>query len=216
MDDKINDKGNPFLSRWSRLKRDARVAQAEAAAQVDAPATAGRVQQKKEGVDSSALPQLPPVDGLTMESDFSGFLHPKVGEDVKRAALKKLFSDPHFNVMDGLDTYIDDYSKPDPLPAEMLAQMRSAQKIFKWARNELEEGESAPTPTPSPEEAQAALAGELSSELPIALPETMQLQALEATGDAVLPGELVSPALAAVPLESLVEPAIMDAVKIRN
>jgi hypothetical protein len=26
----------------------------------------------------------------------------------------------------------------------MLAQMKSAQKIFKWARNELEEGESAP------------------------------------------------------------------------
>ena len=30
--------------------------------------------------------------------------------------MKKLFSDPHFNVMDGLDTYIDDYGKPDPIP----------------------------------------------------------------------------------------------------
>ena len=36
------------------------------------------------------------------------------------AALKKLFSDPHFNVMDGLDTYIDDYGKPDPIPPSML------------------------------------------------------------------------------------------------
>ena len=36
--------------------------------------------------------------------------------------MKKLFSDPHFNVMDGLDTYIDDYGKPDPLPLVDAAQ----------------------------------------------------------------------------------------------
>jgi len=41
--------------------------------------------------------------------------------------MKKLFTDPHFNVMDGLDTYIDDYSQPDPLPLAMLRQMASAQ-----------------------------------------------------------------------------------------
>ena len=28
--------------------------------------------------------------------------------------------------MDGLDTYIDDYSKPDPLPASMVRQMAQA------------------------------------------------------------------------------------------
>jgi hypothetical protein len=39
-----------------------------------------------------------------------------VAPEVKNAAFKKLFADPHFNVMDGLDIYIDDYSKPDPLP----------------------------------------------------------------------------------------------------
>jgi hypothetical protein len=43
-----------------------------------------------------------------------------VAPEVKNAAIKKLFADPHFNVMDGLDTYIDDYSKPDPIPPEML------------------------------------------------------------------------------------------------
>ncbi len=143
-----------FLSRWSRLKRDTRVAEPDGAgqtAQADLPgATAPLQRQKKEASAESAPPQLPPVDELTLDSDFRGFFHPKVDEDVKRAALKKLFSDPHFNVMDGLDTYIDDYSKPDPLPVEMLAQMRSAQKIFKWARNELEEGETAPAQLDSP------------------------------------------------------------------
>ncbi len=45
---------------------------------------------------------------------------------MKNAALKKLFGDPRFNVMDGLDVYIDDYSKPDPLPASMVRQMAQA------------------------------------------------------------------------------------------
>ena len=40
--------------------------------------------------------------------------------------MKKLFADPHFNVMDGLDTYIDDYAKPDPIPPAMLRQLASA------------------------------------------------------------------------------------------
>jgi len=73
---------------------------------------------------------LPPVDSLTFESDFRGFLQPNVDEAVKRAALKKLFSDPRFNVMDRLDVYIDDYSQPDPLPREWLREMASAQNIL--------------------------------------------------------------------------------------
>jgi hypothetical protein len=58
--------------------------------------------------------------------DFSRFVAPGVDDTVKRAALKKLFSDPQFNVMDGLDTYIGDYNTPDPLPASMLRQMAQA------------------------------------------------------------------------------------------
>ena len=49
-----------------------------------------------------------------------------VAPEVRNAAMKKLFTDPHFNVMDGLDIYIDDYTQPDPLPAAMLKQMASA------------------------------------------------------------------------------------------
>jgi len=51
-------------------------------------------------------------------------MQPGVDEDVKRAAIKKLFTDPHFNVMDGLDVYIDDYTNFEPLPADMLARLR--------------------------------------------------------------------------------------------
>jgi hypothetical protein len=49
---------------------------------------------------------------------------------VKRAALKKLFADPRFNVMDGLDTYIDDYTKADPISDELLAQLQHARRTL--------------------------------------------------------------------------------------
>jgi hypothetical protein len=66
---------------------------------------------------------LPPVESLTPESDFAAFMQPKVDEGVKRQALKKLFADPRFNVMDGLDVYIDDYTKPDPIPPDVLERL---------------------------------------------------------------------------------------------
>ena len=39
---------------------------------------------------------------------------------LKRAALKKLFHTPHFNTMDGLDVYIEDFNLYEPLPASSL------------------------------------------------------------------------------------------------
>jgi len=81
-----------------------------------------------EGEGEGGTPPPPPptmddVADLTPSSDFSRFVAPDVDESVKQAALKKLFADPHFNVMDGLDTYIEDYGKPDPIPASMLRRM---------------------------------------------------------------------------------------------
>lgn len=118
-----------FLSRWSRLKQDAQDKDRTPQAPV-APALER----------TAPPPELPPVEKLSFDSDYRGFFHPKVDETLRRAALKRLFSDPHFNVMDGLDVYIDDYSKPSPLPAEMLATLRQAQKILDWAK-EVPEGE---------------------------------------------------------------------------
>ena len=75
-------------------------------------------------VDPDGAPApLPPVESLTFESDYSAFMQPKVDEVTKRAALKKLFSDPSFNVMDGLDIYVGDYTQSDPMPAGMLEKL---------------------------------------------------------------------------------------------
>ena len=78
---------------------------------------------------TEAAPELPTLDDvarLTHQSDYSRFVLPGVAPGVKNAALKKLFSDPHFNVMDGLDTYIDDYGKADPIPLSMLRKMNQS------------------------------------------------------------------------------------------
>jgi hypothetical protein len=80
------------------------------------------------------------VKVLTPQSDFKPFMARHVDPEVKNAAMKKLFADPHYNVMDGLDTYIDDYSKPDPLPASMLRKMASAKFLNLFDEDEKKTG----------------------------------------------------------------------------
>ena len=128
-----------FASRWSRRKTLVR----EGRAVPELPVRPVPVERLPEASTSSARadeiapeplpeprPEPPPtladVAGLNRESNYARFVAGDVTPEVKNAALKKLFSDPHFNVMDGLDTYIDDYGKPDPLPLSMLRQMTQA------------------------------------------------------------------------------------------
>ncbi|WP_241673189.1 DUF3306 domain-containing protein [Lacisediminimonas profundi] len=112
-----------FFSRWSRKNEEARLAREldQAAAQPAAPAP-----DPYEG----RLPTLEDVQQVSIDADFSPFLRKGVDESVQRSALKKLFTDPHFNIMDGLDIYIDDYSKSDPIPPEMMAMLRHAKDLF--------------------------------------------------------------------------------------
>jgi hypothetical protein len=143
-----NDEGAPagFLSRWSRRKIDVREGRpldepqsTPPAAKSDLPTVAPSRQNASisdtpssthlDGQDPKPAPTLADAQQLTPESDFTGFMARGVAPDVKNAAMKKLFADPHFNVMDRLDIYIDDYSQPDPLPLAMLRQMTSAKTL---------------------------------------------------------------------------------------
>ncbi|WP_316151195.1 DUF3306 domain-containing protein [Cupriavidus sp. BIC8F] len=120
-----------FLSRWSRRKaavREGMPVPAEPAppAVADAvPATAGAAPEAPQ----VPAPTLEDVAALRPGDEIARFVARGVDESVKRAALKTLFADPHFNVMDGLDIYIDDYSKPDPIPPEILRQLRQADTL---------------------------------------------------------------------------------------
>lgn len=151
-----------FFSRWARRKNEVRggrtpeeaprepVAERPAApvappaartepAREASPAAAGAAAPTEEALP---LPSMEDVARLTRDSDYSAFMRRGVDEDVKRAAMKKLFTDPHYNVMDGLDIYIDDYSKPDPIPASMLRKMAQS-KMLGLFRDEEGENEKA-------------------------------------------------------------------------
>jgi hypothetical protein len=73
---------------------------------------------------------LPPVDSLTFDSDFTRFMAADVDPAVRRAALRKLLHDPRFNVMDGLDVYIDDYTKPSPIAPQVARNLAHARYLF--------------------------------------------------------------------------------------
>ncbi len=129
------------LTRWSRRKLETtREQQApSAAAQPATPADRGEPKVPSSVAGAAAAPaaqpapaELPPVDSLTPESDFTGFFQPqgKVEEALKRAALKQLLRDPRFNVMDGLDIYVGDYTKSDPIPDDVLKRLVQARAIF--------------------------------------------------------------------------------------
>ncbi|MDQ0143923.1 DUF3306 domain-containing protein [Cupriavidus necator] len=122
-----------FLSRWSRRKAAVREGVAVPAeppqpAVPAAEAVPATIEAAPEAPQSPP-PTLADVAALRPGDEIARFVARGVDESVKRAALKTLFADPHFNVMDGLDIYIDDYSKPDPIPPEILRQLRQAETL---------------------------------------------------------------------------------------
>jgi len=154
-----------FLSRWSQRKAAVKqgievpaqtspaVPAAEAAPVM--PVAPPPAQPVAEAPPPPPPPTLADVAQLTKDSNFARFVAPDVDASVKNAAMKKLFaSDPHFNVMDGLDVYIDDYNKFEPIPKSILRQLMSA-RMLGLLDDELEEQ---PKPdNPDAPEAQAPL-----------------------------------------------------------
>ena len=76
------------------------------------------------------MPTLEDAAQLTAESDYSAFVARGVDSSVRRLAMKKLFADPHFNVVDGLDIYMGDYNLPDPVSEAMLASLTHARSAL--------------------------------------------------------------------------------------
>lgn len=96
-----------FLERWSRLKKAAETAAAT------------------EPVDAESL-----LADLTPDSDFGQFLREEISEEIRRKAMKTLFADPHFNVMDGLDVYIEDFNLSEPIPDAMMMTLNHARGLL--------------------------------------------------------------------------------------
>ena len=105
-----------FLSRWSRMKREA-------------PAKEKALEEKKE-VEAQPAPALPPVEKLTPESDFRDFMHPKVDDALRRIALKKMFADPHFQLPDLFEPFSGDWTSAEPISPELLATLNQVRTVL--------------------------------------------------------------------------------------
>ena len=128
-----------FLGRWSKRKAGKEDISSEKKVEIPKEAShAPLVEGAQESEPPPAnLEDVAKIDRF--DPDFSAFMKPNVDPAVQQAALKKMFTDPHFNIMDGLDIYIDDYSKPDPLPPGMLERMVQSDmlNLFRKSSEEL-------------------------------------------------------------------------------
>lgn len=167
-----------FLGRWSRRKAGLEPEGLDGAApelkpKLD-PTPAPHDKKTIEGASTPAEEEtLPPTleDAESIDRfapDFSAFMQPNVDPAVQQAAMKKLFSDPHFNIMDRLDIYIDDYSIPDPIPMEMLKRMVQSESLGLFRK--FEDGPGAKVLAESEEGKEKALVSEPDPE-PIAAAE---------------------------------------------
>lgn len=142
-----------FFRRWSNRKiesqsEDTNVNEIENVAsannqsvqelEIQSDSQQAEVQEHKTDAD------MPPIEELTEESNFSDFLSPKVSEVLRKQALRKLFHLPFMNVVDGLDDYAEDFTKfeklGDIIPHEMK-RMLEREKAKELNEKELKEKE---------------------------------------------------------------------------
>lgn len=131
-----NEHGEGFLSRWARRKQEVRnapdadnlpadsSADADDVTDVTAPEQPAAQEhgpgqhpgQTIEQHAEQALPaeltdeDMPDIETLDENSDYSPFMSPKVSEELRKLALRKMFKGSTFHYRDGLDDYDDDFS----------------------------------------------------------------------------------------------------------
>ena len=101
-----------FLRRWSQRKLESAVHQAVSAPEAPQPQV------------------LPATESLGFDADFSPFMQQGVDAETRRNALRKLFMTDHYRAMDGLDVYVEDYSRPALLTSDLLQTLDHAQALL--------------------------------------------------------------------------------------
>jgi hypothetical protein len=146
-----------FLQRWSERKAQARAGE-ELPASSETPVND---LVSPAPVDERAPPltdaDMPPIDALDEKSDYSGFFSPRVSDNLRRLALRKLFHLPGFNIRDGLDDYDEDYRTFEALGNIVTAHDRHQSEMQQQADKE--------PPAPGKHEAEGATPTEKDSTL---------------------------------------------------
>ena len=115
MNDQLENDGEGFVARWSRRKTKERERQydtnAENLKEEDVVSLREKTADGKDNEERTPIDDLPDIDTLNKDSDYTPFLKDGVPKKLKRLALRKLWmSDPAFGVVDGLDDYAEDFS----------------------------------------------------------------------------------------------------------
>ena len=141
--------GEAFLDRWSRRKREQESVRERKAEAPVAPAPGAPEPQ--------APAPLPAVESLTPQSDFTPFMAREVDPATRRDALKKLFTDAHFNTPDPFEAYSEDYTKAESIPEAMLKTLNQARRILTPEKEVPADGAPEPaaenaSPAPNPKQ----------------------------------------------------------------
>lgn len=143
----MSEEGEGFLSRWSRRKRAVVEGRVPEEAAPPAPLEAKPEALPAEPEDEFDLESLPPIESLTIESDFKAFLHRKVPLELRSAALRRAWSlDPAIRDFIGPADYAWDFNAPDGVPGFALELGGDAMKLLSHAL-----GLDAPVPKPAAE-----------------------------------------------------------------
>lgn len=125
-DDTESAEEGSFFRRWSSRKRRARREHVHDSP-AETPAEASTVKEN----DAPAAPErvltdedMPSLESLNEDSDYSGFLSPGVSESLRKLALRKMFLSSKYNITDGLDDYAEDFTQFEPLGNIITSDMR--------------------------------------------------------------------------------------------
>ena len=129
-----------FLARWSRRKSGPGSPPAEPVDETPAPAQDTTAVDPPEDGPVLTDEDMPPIESLGEDSDYSGFMSSGVSEKLRKLALRKLFQGAGFNIRDGLDDYDDDFTAfpalGDLVTSDMKHQMEMAEKREAEAQEE--------------------------------------------------------------------------------
>ena len=107
------DRDEAFLRRWSRRKIEdgpADEAPPDAGLPEDSTAIASENAADADAESAAVVADLPDIETLDKDSDYTGFLRDGVPEELKKLALRKLWlSDPVLANLDGLNDYDEDF-----------------------------------------------------------------------------------------------------------
>lgn len=138
------------LSRWSRLKQEAATAPPDDLDALAVADEAGLDTPVSEEVEQESAPltdaDMPDLDSLGEDSDFTGFMSPGVSDELRNLALRKLFHAPVFNIRDGLDEYDEDYTSfeklGDIVTCDMKHQIEVQERKLREAQEQQDQAEA--------------------------------------------------------------------------